>query len=241
MRRAAALSTAVFVYLLAAWLVPPGFFDGFNPPCDYIWSSPPPQAPTQNLRPKGGHLTVQVTNGVSEAASIWTDDTEVIGGVSTSCPQLVVGFVPGAFASGSAASVSVDIAPDSTLSTGTGLKFVTNVYRVTADAPLVKPASIELFYSNLMPPPSFVYLSAGAGQPWKSIGGQNGQPYTFVTISNELGYFAAGYPTGSSGSSQSTSRLVPILVAGLIAAVLAAGIPLSIVRRRRDADAEDDQ
>jgi hypothetical protein len=237
MKRAVTLAAATCLYLLGAWMVAPGFYDGFTPVCDYIWSSPPPQAPTSSLRPKGGHITLNVTGGVSDAASLWTEDVEEIGGLSTPCPQLIVGFGPGVFDSRGARTVSVELTPDPTLSAGPGLRFVTNVYRVTADAPLVKSASIELVFSNLLPPPSFVYFSNGPGDPWKSIGGQDSQPYTFVTSATELGYFAAGYSSaGGTGPGPSTNQLLPVVVATFIVAVLLAGIPLSVIRRRRGGD-----
>ena len=120
-------------------------------------------------------------------------------------------------------------------------------FLITADAPLVKPANLVMRYSDLVPAPSFVYLAVGANGPWKSIGGTEGQPFTIQTTTLQLGYFAAGYPAGATSRSRSgSSQLLPIAVAVLILGVVVAGIPLTIVRRRRAAggvekEAEDEE
>ena len=71
MKRAALIATAAAAYVLAAWAVAPGFYDGFTPPQPYNWVSPPPQV-TGNKAPKSGHLVVKVINGVSDANSAFS-------------------------------------------------------------------------------------------------------------------------------------------------------------------------
>jgi hypothetical protein len=72
-RRAALLALAAAAYALAAWMVAPGFYDGFGPPQAYNFTCPPPQAGA-NTKPSSGHLTVKVISGESDANSAFTDD-----------------------------------------------------------------------------------------------------------------------------------------------------------------------
>ena len=236
MRRPILLGAAATIYMAAAWMVAPGFYDGFTPPQPYNWTSPPPQARAGNLPPRSGHLDIKVIDGVSDANSAFTEDG-----------QVVIGFLPGAFDVTGKTSISVDITPETNFPSPNSLHFATNVYLITADAPLVKRANLVMRYSDLVPAPSFVYLAVGANGPWKSIGGTEGQPFTIQTTTLQLGYFAAGYPAGATSRSRSgSSQLLPIAVAVLILGVVVAGIPLTIVRRRRAAggaeeEAEDEE
>jgi hypothetical protein len=220
------LAVATAVYLLAAWTVAPGFYDGFVPPQPYNWVSPPPQAAPGNLQPRSGHLDIKVIGGVSDANSAFTDDG-----------QVVIGFLPGAFDATGKTSISVDITPESTFPAPGGVHFSTNVYLITADAPLAKSANLVLRYSDLVPAPSFVYRAADANSAWTNIGASAvSQQFTIQTTTSPLGYFAAGYPANAARASSSrASQLLPIAVAVLILGVLVAGIPLAMVRRRRAA------
>ncbi len=224
MKRAALLGSAACVYLLAAWAVAPGFYDGITPP-KYSWVSPPPIDAQGNTQPKPGHLDITVVNGLTDASSVFTTDIY---------PQAVIGFLPGAFDVTGKTRISVDIQPVATFPTPAGLQFATNVYLITADAPLVKAANLDLLYSGNVPAPSFIYLALDANGPWKSIGGSESAPYAIQTAARQLGYFAAGYPANATHAG-AASQVLPIAVAILIIGVLIAGIPLSVVRRRRDA------
>ena len=235
MKRPILLAVAAAVYLMTAWMVAPGFYDGFVPPSPYNWISPPPQAVAGNRHPSSGHLDIKVIGGVSDANSVFTDDG-----------QVVIGFLPGAFDTTGKTTISVDITPEATFPPPTGLHFATNVYLITADAPLVNNANLVLRYSDLVPAPSFVYLAPDATSQWKSIGGAEGQPFTIQATTKQLGYFAAGYPEGATTQSTDTRQLLPIAVALLIVGVLLAGIPMALIRRRRAAgdegnDDEDDE
>jgi hypothetical protein len=226
------LAVAASFYLVAAWMVAPGFCDGFTPPQPYNWTSPPPQVAASNQQPRSGHLEIKVLGGVSDANSAFTDDG-----------QLVIGFLPGALDGTGKTTISVDIKPESVFPAPDGLHFATNVYLVTADAPLVKDANLVLRYSDLVPAPSYIYMATDPNGPWKNIGASaESQPFTLQTTTKQLGYFAAGYPAGATSSSSSPlSKLLPIAVALLIVGVLVAGIPLAMLRRRREAGvAEDD-
>jgi hypothetical protein len=205
-------------------MVAPGFYDGFAP-TPYNWTSPPPVAAAGNLQPRPGHLVIKVIDGVSDANSAFTEDG-----------QLVAGFLPGAFDVTGKTTVTVDIKPESTFPTPTGLHFATNVYLITADAPLVMAANLVLRYSDLVPAPSNVYVATGANALWTSIGGADTGAFAIQTKTTTLGYFAAGYPGNATrGTSSGASQLLPIAVAVLIVGVLVAGIPLAVVRRRRGA------
>ena len=225
------LAVAACLYLVAAWMVAPGFYDGFTPPQPYNWTSPPPQAVAGNKQPTSGHLVIKVLGGVSDANSAFTDDG-----------QVVIGFLPGAFDATGKTTITVDIKPESIFPPAGGLHFATNVYLVTADAPLVMNASVVLRYSDLVPAPSFVYLATDPNGAWKNIGAAaESRPFTLQTTTKELGYFAAGYPAGATSSSSSPfSSLLPIAVALLIVGVLVGGIPLAMIRRRREAGVEGD-
>ena len=225
MRRAGLLAAAVVAYMVAAWMVAPGFYDGFGPPQAYDWTCPPPQAGA-NTKPSSGHMQIAVIGGVSDANSAFTDDG-----------QIVLGFLPGAFDATGTTAISVDLAPLGTCPQPPGITFVTNVYHFTAGAPLVKPANMVLRYSNLEPAPSDVYFATDPGGPWKSIGANlQVQPFTVETTTKEFGYFGAGYPSASPAPgavSVGGGQVLPIVVAALIVLVVLAGLPLAVMRRRR--------
>jgi hypothetical protein len=215
----------VIAYTVAAWLVAPGFYDGFGPQQPYNWTCPPPQAGA-NQKPTSGHVDIKVIGGVSDANSAFTNDA-----------QIVLGFLPGAFDATGKTSISMDVTPLSTCPQPPGITFVTNVYLVTANAPLVKPAHVVMLYSNLVAAPSAIYHADDPNGPWISIGAnREAMPYTITTTTKSLGYFAAGNPQGTAASGAlrvGGSQVLPIVVAILIAMVLLAGIPLAMLRRRR--------
>lgn len=232
MKRVGLLATATAAYLLAAWTVAPGFYDGFTPPQPYNFVCPPPAAPPGTGPPLSGHADIKVIKGVSDANSAYTKDG-----------QVVIGFLPGAFNATGKTGISVDITPVSPCPNPTGLHFSTNSYLITADAPLAMASTLLFRYSDVVPAPSFIYLAPSPDGPWKSIGGSPDQQFTLNTTTRELGYFAAGYPADATRPSTTSSQLLPIAVAVLIVAVLVAGIPLAVLRRRRagNADTADDE
>ena len=229
------LAAAVVTYVVAAWMVAPGFYDGFGPPLPYNWTCPPPNAGA-NQKPSSGHVDIKVIGGVSDANSAFSNDG-----------QIVIGFLPGAFDSAGKASISVDITPLSTCPQPPGVRLVTNVYHVTASAPLVpgKAANVVLRYSNLLPPPSDLYLAPDPGGQWTSVGAaRDSQPFTINTRATSLGYFAAGYPLTSPpprAMRVGGSQVLPIVVAILIGLVLLAGIPLAMLRRRRSGSVVEEE
>lgn len=229
MKRVVLLATAAAVYLLAAWMVAPGFYDGFAPQMPYNWVCPPVHI-AANQPPKSGHLEIKVIGGVSDANSAFTDDA-----------QLVIGFLPGAFNATGKTVITVDIQPVSPCPKPPGLTFVTNAYLITADAPLVKKATLLMRYSDIVAAPSTVHYSASADGPWTSIGAlSEAQPFTIDTSTDKLGYFAAGYPSNAVSHSGGNTWLLPLAIAVLIVAVLVAGVPLAMMRRRQRVEGEPD-
>ena len=244
MNRPLLLAVAATVYLTAAWMVAPGFYDGIAPQQPYNFVCLPPIAGANSGQPaQPGHLVIKVIDGISDTNSVFTNDGQVI-----------VSFLPGAFDAKGKTQVVVDVKPVSPCPNPPDLHFSTNVYLVKADTPLIQTASaaepcqpscIGLRYSNLIPAPGVIYRAADANGPWKSIGGTEAQPFVIRTPTNQLGYFAAGYPANATSKPTGTSQLLPIAVAVLIVGVLVASIPLAMVRRRRgnhvDEENEEDE
>ena len=223
MRNARLLVLAAIAYIVAAWSVAPGFYDGFAPPQPYNFTCPPPQAGANN-QPSTGHLTIKVIGGVSDPNSAFTDDG-----------QVVIGFLPGAFDVTGKTEVNVDIKPVSPCPNVPGLKFQTNTYLITADAKLIKPANLIMRYSNLVADPSYIYRAQSLDGPWTKLQvQQQAQLWTISTSTDQLGYFAAGFPSNALNPNPSSNQnILPVIVAALIAAVLLAGIPLTVLRRRQ--------
>jgi len=227
-RRAAVLALAAAAYVVAAWMVAPGFYDGFGPPQQYNWTCPPPQAGANN-KPSSGHLVIKVVQGESDANSAFTDDG-----------QIVIGFLPGAFVLDGKTSITIDVKPLDTCPQPSGIVFVTNVYDVTADATLdsdpSKSANLVLRYSNLKPDPTTIYAASDPNGPWTALPrSQPGQPFTIQTRTTTLGYFAAGYSASNPPANAVTiggGQMLPIIVAVLIVVVVLAGLPLAVGQRR---------
>jgi hypothetical protein len=231
-KRIAVLATAAAVYVLAAWMVAPGFYDGFGPPLPYNFVCPPPQSGT-TPKPSSGHSTIKVIGGVSDADSAYTGDG-----------QAVVGFLPGAFDPAGQTTITVDVTPLPTCPQPPGIRFVTNVYDITASAKLVKPASVVLRYSNLLPDPANVYSAGSADGPWTPHPrNQDAALWTAQITTTSLGKFAAGNPTASPPPGTvrvGGGQVLPIVVAALIVLVVLAGVPLAVLRRRQSSEKEDE-
>ncbi|MGH7763160.1 MAG: hypothetical protein ACREOM_01930 [Candidatus Dormibacteraceae bacterium] len=232
--RAVLLAAACAVYAAAAWMVAPGFYDGFGPPQPYHWTCPPPQAGA-NTKPSSGHLNIKVIGGVSDANSAFTNDG-----------QIVIGFLPGALDATGKTTISVDITPLPACPKPPGIEFVTNIYQITASAPLVKSANLQIVFSNLEAAPTDVYFATDPAGPWKSIGAApQSAPFTIDTSTMSFGYFTAGFASASPAPGTPTvggGQALPIIVAVLIVIVVLAGLPLAIMRRRRSsADGHEDE
>jgi hypothetical protein len=226
-----ALVLAAIAYPLAAFQAPPGFYEGFCPPVDYRFLKPPPQV--NSTKPPGSaHTEIKVVNGVVQPGYVATADDN---------PQAQLSFVPGAFAAPTNGSnvVVIDIKPVAGYPDPKGLTLVTNVYQVTSSTPMMKTSNLRLLYSTLLPAPSSIYVAQEGGE-WQALP-SNPSTQTgcsdIVSQINTTGYFAAGFPSGSSGGKPASTvgggQALPIIVALAILIVILAGIPLAMVRRRR--------
>jgi hypothetical protein len=232
-RTAFLMAAAVVLYVMSAWAVAPGFYDGFKPQSPYNFVCPPIHI-ANNQPPASGHLDIAIVNGASDADSAFTTDN-----------QVVIGFLPGSFDVTGKTGVSVEITPVSPCPKVPQYHFATNVYDITATAPLIKSANLVMSFSDLVPAPSDVYFATDPNGPWTSIGAaQQSQPYTIDTSAKQLGYFAAGYPSNVTPPPGSVTigggQLLPIAVAVLIVGVVLAGIPLAIIRRRQSGTTEEE-
>ena len=229
----ALVASAAAVYLVAAWMVAPGFYDGFTPQQPYHFVCPPIHY-GGNQPPTSGHLDIKVIGGVSDANVAFTDDAQVL-----------IDFLPGAFDVTGKTSVSVDIKPVSPCPKPPGLTFATNAYVITAGAPLVKKATLVMRFSDLIPAPSNIYRADSPDGPWSSIPVQSqAQPFTIDATIDKFGYYAAGYPSNAVSHGGPNSQILPIAIALLIIAVLVAGVPLAILRRRgtaREGEPDDSE
>jgi hypothetical protein len=215
------LGASAALYLAAAWMVAPGFYDGFSYPTPYAFACPPPQAGA-NTSPKSGHDVIPVVGGTNDNDVAITDDG-----------QFAIDLPRGSFAATGKTSITVDIAPTRPCPTPTGVQLVTNTYQVSADAALRQPVVLVMIYSNLVPDPSYVFRSESPDGPWTNIGASaQSAPWTIRTSTSTFGYFAAGYPSNAISHAQS-NQLLPAIVAGLIVLVLLTTVPMAVLRRRQ--------
>lgn len=232
-RPALLLAAASALYVLAAWAVAPGFYDGFGPQAPYHWVSPPPQFQNTNQPPRSVEAMVRVTsNGVVDPANVFTPDG-----------QAALSSVPGALVTPADRSpVTISIRPVANFPDPNGTHLATNVYCFNSTSPLApgKDVLITLTFSDQLPAPSDVYGYQGNG-PWQKFGSTGAAaPFTISARVTNLGCYAGGYPANakrsSSGLTISGGQVLPILVAVAILVVILAGIPLAVVRRRREED-----
>jgi hypothetical protein len=215
------LAAAAGVYLVAAWSIEPGFFDGFAPPSPvpYRWVSPPPELAAANRPPVAVHETVTVQPGVQTL------------GVGTSDRQAQLLFQPGTFA-GSAPAL-VDVQPETQFPRLAGIDASTNVYLIRASAPLTMPGTVRLLFSERSHG-GRLYRADHPDGPWQAIGSVDprGLPYYQGQTTALPAYFVGGAPTAvgtRARASQPTLQIV--LIAGVVLVLLGA-VPLLLVRRR---------
>ncbi len=223
------LTLAVAAYIVAAWSVTPGFYDGFTQQQPYRWTNPPPAFKNSNQPPLSGRAQAKVAaNGLVDPGTAATDD----GQASTT-------YAPGAFvAPADRSPVTVNIAPVSRYPDPTGLQLATNVYCFTASAALApgKDLLITLTYSDQQPAPGDVYGYRGQG-PWQKLGSTgSAAPFTISVRSAGLGCFAGAYPAKAAQNAQGAllggGQTLPIVVAAALLILVLAGVPLALLRRR---------
>jgi hypothetical protein len=223
------LGLAAGLYVVAAWAVAPGFYDGFGPQAPYRWVSPPPQFKSANQPPLSGQGTARVnSSGVVDAGSVFTQDG-----------QASLSFTPGAFqAPPDHSPVTITIAPEASYPSPGNVHLSTNVYCMASSSPLApgKDALVTLTFSDQLPAPSSIYEYQGKG-PWENIGSTgSAAPFSISARATKLGCFAGGYPANAkqtaSGVRVGGGQTLPVVIAIAILAVVLAGIPLAVVRRR---------
>ena len=143
----------IVCYLLVAhtsftrrWVPVRPLFDGVHPTIPYRWVKPPKELADGNLRPQAGQAEIAVQEGATVAASVQTDDG-----------QLVMTLTQGAFeppAGASAVRVTMTPADPATVAPPpAGLRYDSNAYRVEATAggqpvELVREQSMYLRYAR---------------------------------------------------------------------------------------------
>ncbi|MDQ6899625.1 MAG: hypothetical protein M3072_08970 [Candidatus Dormibacteraeota bacterium] len=226
------LALAVVAYTLAAWSTAPGFYDGFAPTAPYNWLSPPAQFQAGNQSPSSGHMVIKVSNGATPEIGVATDDGQA---------QLVLPAA--AFqVSATTAQVTVDIRPAAQFPAPTAFQTTTNVYLISASAPLAKPAQVQLRYSHQVAPPTNIYSVPAGATTWARLPLQPTSAQYFVSVSTPtFGYFVAGIATatagaGAQGQGSASSEGTPVLALLIGAAVvlgLLLALPTLILKLRR--------
>jgi hypothetical protein len=228
-RRVALLAAAAIVYVMAAWTVAPGFYDGFAPQSPYRWVCPPAQFQNNNQPPLTGHGTAAVaSNGQVNPGTVYTQDG-----------QASVSFIPGAFvAPADKKPVTITITPVSPCPNPPGIHVATNAYCFNSTSPLApgQVALITLTYSDALPAPSDIYGFQDQG-PWQKLGSTGtAAPFSISMRVKSLECYAGGYPSNAGSSAQgarvSGGQALPIIVAIVIVVVVLAGVPLAVLRRR---------
>jgi hypothetical protein len=224
------LALAVVLYVLVAWSVAPGFYDGLAPNAPYNWLSPPPQETAGNKQPESGHQVITADRS---------------GGVATNDGQAQLVLDSPAFTT-TAQYVNVDLKAVASFPAPQGFRPETNVYQITSSAPLAKQATVLLRFSAQVSPPNAIYFVPENGSSWTPLGATNtAQPFYIGAKTSQLGYFVAGLAgtsasqaPGLSGPGASGGPGIVAIVIGLaIGAVLLASLPLLLAKRRGTARA----
>jgi hypothetical protein len=233
-RYPAALAVAAVVYVLAAWLVAPGFFDGFAPAAPYHWISPPPDLKNSNQLPSSGRATIAVQNGAAQSGHLYTSDQ-----------QAAITYPSQSFAAPQAgAEVTLEIQPVAGYPDLGGIVAAGDVYLITVSTRLISPVVVTLRYgSQQSGPPTHIFAAETSTSAWKALGSVNTSvPYTVSASTATLGYFVVGFPPAPPSTPAPTQApggppVVLIVAVAAVALVVLAGFPL-IAARRRTAPAE---
>jgi hypothetical protein len=226
--RPVALAAAAAAYVLAAWLVAPGFFDGFAPAAPYHWVSPPPDLKNSNQAPSGGRVTIGVQNGAAQAGHLYTTDQQA----AVTYPSQSFAAPPGG------TPLTLEIQPVAAYPPLGGIMPAGNVYMVTVSTRIISPVVITLRYgSQQVGPPSNMFAAEAPTSSWRTLSSVNSTvPYTVSASTQTLGYFVVGFPAAASTPAPASSGGGPpvaVLVAVAAAAlVVLAGVPFLLSRRQ---------
>jgi len=208
------LAGACILYAGAAWVVRPGFYEGFPAP-NYDYVSPPQDVAPFNIPPTSGSGDVGPSGGV-----VTTHDQPIA--------QAGISVPAGALASPTHVDIQPFAPPHPASVTLEG-----NVYCITAATALNAPARVTLLVPPTEPFPTAMYLAPDRTGTWTSIGGSvDLSTYLMSASTNSFGCFAVGYPKTKAGPGLDVrGSVLPLVVALLIAVVLLGGLPVALRRR----------
>ena len=217
--------TAPIVATVAVAAAPPAWADGIATPEPYHWVSPPPDQAAGNQAPASGSATASFTDGMSDPASVFTDD----GQVTLSLPRGA--FAPARGETGVRITIT-PVRPQPAAAHG----FVAdgNAYSIAAvsiasgqPAAFLMPALLDMRYPPGHRPESIYRID---GPNWIPI--DSSVQTLLLTIdarTTQPGSFIAGHPASASAAGRRglSTILIPIALV-----VVAAGLLLLIAGAR---------
>lgn len=227
------LAAAAGLYIVVAWQVRPGFYDGFAPPVDtYHWVSPPIGVTTDGVKPVPGKGTLLVSSDHSRVAE---------GAVATADkpPQASLTIPPAAFNPPAVDKVEVDLTPTAAPGRPETAVIVGNLYCVTSTASLANGQALKLTlrYSSQLPGADAIFRYDDETHSWSRLTAtHDGQAATVTASITSLGCYAPASVKAATVSSNPVvvNNLTLVYVAiGAVLLVLVAGFPLYL-RLRRD-------
>jgi hypothetical protein len=215
LRRAVLFAGAAALYVAAAWLVRPGFYDGLAAP-QYDYVSPPSDLAAFNVQPTSG------TGQVASAGGVVTTRDQPVAQAGVRVP-------PGALS----VQTIIEIRPYAPPHPA-NVKLEGNAYCVTGITPLNAGKSLQV--TLLVPPtepfPTAMYRAASLDGQWSSVGGGvDLNTYLMSAAAPDYGCFAVGYPPPKPNGPGIHGPLLPLVAAVLVAVVVLAGLPAALRRR----------
>lgn len=223
------IALATVLYVVAAWMVKPGFYDCCAAP-QYDYVSPPALLAGGNIQPTSGTGTLAIgADGRVDGGLVATNDQPQ--------PQAKLFIAPGNLVPPAGGGpVQIDIKPFAPAQTS-GVTVDGNVYCATANTTFQsgQAAMIALSVPPYGPFATTIYYSHSHAGPWSAMGGTfDLNNYQTTAAMGAFGCFAVGYATATPpGQPRLGGQLLPIVTAAVIVIVLVAGIPLAVRRRLR--------
>jgi hypothetical protein len=203
-RRLVLLGLGAVVYVLAAWAVSPGFYDGLAPPAPYHWVSPPPDLRSTNKPPDSGQVAVAVKGGATQSGHVATADSQA----SLSFP-----------------SQSFEVPAD-----GSQVTVAVRPAVVTLRYVQLQPSPPTQIFAAAGPAGPWRALpSVNTAVPFSVAGSAQSLGYFVVGYPPAQSPTPAG-TAGSGGQSIPTVAIVVVVAVGL---TVLAGLPLIVSRRRQ--------
>jgi hypothetical protein len=227
------LAAAAAIYVGAAWLSRPGFYDGFAPPADsYRWVQAPAGVTSNGEKPLPGNATLAVSS----------DHSRVAGGTLATGEkpaQAAVVIPPGALMAPNQDSVTVDLVPQAAPGRPANAFIVGNLYCLTSTVAFTRGQQLQLTlrYSDQLPGANAVYRYDDENRAWVELpASHNGSAATVTAVVSALGCYAPATHLPASPTPGPAAvvgnRWLPYLTAGVIVLVLLSGLPLYLRTRR---------